>query len=65
MKWNASVTMTVSIDYDDIEADSKEDAERIAKEMAEEDIDYNNCDADVDSLYASCWENKESEKEDI
>lgn len=30
-KWYVSVGMSLSIDYDDIEADTKEEAEKIAK----------------------------------
>lgn len=60
-KWNASVGLQLSIDYDDIEADTREEAERIAKDRALEDIDWNNCDCDVDnSIVYSCYE-EESE----
>lgn len=45
-KWSVSLGLTVYIGYDDIEADSREEAEQIAKDRALEDIDYNNCDAD-------------------
>lgn len=37
-KWNASVGLQLSIDYDDIEADTREEAEQIAKDRALEDI---------------------------
>lgn len=50
-KWYVSVGMSVSIDYDDIEADTKEEAEEIAKSKALEDIDYNNCDTDYPIVY--------------
>lgn len=33
-KWHVSVGMSLSIDYDDIEADTKEKAEEIAKSKA-------------------------------
>ena len=46
MKWNVSVGIRLSIDYDDIEADSKEEAKRIAKERALEDVDFYNADID-------------------
>lgn len=39
-KWNVSLELTVQIDYDDIEADSREEAEQIAKDRALEDIDF-------------------------
>lgn len=55
-KWNVSVGLTVYIDYDDIEADSKEEAEQIAKDRALEDIDYNNCDADDEATVYSSFE---------
>lgn len=34
-------------------ADTKEEAEEIAKTRASEDIDYNNCDCEVDNM--SVW----------
>lgn len=43
-KWYASVGMSLSIDYDGIIAEIKEEAIEIAKSKALEDIDYNNCD---------------------
>lgn len=49
-KWYVSVGMSLPIDYDDIEADAKEEAEEIAKTRASEDIDYNNCDCEVDNM---------------
>ena len=63
MIWNASVGLTVNIDYDDIEADTEEEAIRIAKDRALEDIDYNNCNADTDNpiVYCCYAENKERE----
>ena len=56
-KWNAMVGLQLTIDYDDIEADTEEEAIQIAKERALEDIDYNNCEADIDSeIVYSCYE---------
>lgn len=52
-KWYVSVGMSLSIDYDDIEADTKEEAEKIAKTRASENIAYNNCDCEVDNM--SVW----------
>ena len=46
MKWNVSVGVRLSIDYDDIEADSEEEAKEIAKARALEDIDFNNAELD-------------------
>lgn len=42
MKWNVSVGVRLNIDYDDIEADSEEEAKQIARERALEDVDFNN-----------------------
>lgn len=42
MKWDATVDMTLTIDCEDIEADTEEEARQIAEDMAREDIDYNN-----------------------
>lgn len=55
-KWNVSVGLTVYVDYDDIEADSREEAEQIAKDRALEDIDYNNCNAYEEPAVYSCYE---------
>ena len=46
-KWNASVGLQLTIDYDDIEADTKAEAIQIAKDRALEDIEWNNSDCDV------------------
>lgn len=54
MKWSVSVGLRLSIDYDDIEADSREEAEEIAKDRAMEDIDYNNVVAD-DAIVYCCY----------
>lgn len=65
MKWNVSVGLHVSIDYDDIEAETREEAEEIAKERALEDIDYNNayCD-DADVTVYTAYLEEEDENED-
>lgn len=63
MKWNVSVGLRLSIDYDDIEADTREEAEEIAKERAAEDIDFNN--AYWDGAYGvtiyAAWSDDEEE----
>lgn len=64
MKWNASVDMTVTIDYEDIEADSEEEAKKIAEDMAREDIDYNNCNAEEESVTAFVWTDDNPEDEE-
>lgn len=38
-KWNASVGLQLTIDYDDIEADTEGEAIQIAKDRALEDIE--------------------------
>ena len=53
MKWSATVDMTLTIDYEDIEADSEREARRIAEDMAREDIDYNN--AEESGVSAIVW----------
>ncbi len=60
MLWSASVDLTLVIDYDDIEADTKEEAEQIAIDRAREDIDYNN--ADESHVMACVWEEGEDEQ---
>ena len=61
-KWTASVGLQLTIDYDDIEADTEE-AIQIAKDRALEDIEWNNSDCDVDNtIVYSCYE-EESEDE--
>lgn len=54
MKWTVSVGVRVSIDYDDIEADSKEEAKQIARLQAMEDIDVNNAEVDYDGVTVYC-----------
>lgn len=62
-KWNVSVGLQLSIDYDDIEADTREEAEQIAKDRVLEDIDWNNCECDTGNpIVYSCYE-EESEDE--
>lgn len=62
-KWNASVGLRLTIDYDDIEADTKEEASQIAKDRALEDIDWNNCSCDVDGQTVYCCYKEASEDE--
>ena len=61
-KWNASVTMTLTIDYEDIEADTEEEAKRIAEEKAYEDVDFNNCDCS-DDVTALVWQQDDVDSE--
>ena len=56
-KWNASVGLQLTIDYEDIEADTEAEAIQIAKDRELEDIEWNNCDCDVDNpIVYSCYE---------
>jgi hypothetical protein len=61
MKWSVSVGLRLAIDYDNIEADTQEEAEEIARERALEDVDYNNatCDESDIIIYAAWLENEE------
>ena len=63
MLWNVSVGVRLTIDYDDIEADTEEEARQIAKERAEEDVYYNNADWDGTTVYCA-WPNEEVEDDD-
>jgi len=46
----------ITIDYEDIEADTKTEAIQIAKDRALEDIDYNNCECDAfDPIVYCCY----------
>ncbi len=53
-KWSASIGLQLTIDYNDIEADTEEEAIQIAKDRALEDIDYNNCNCDMDNPIIYC-----------
>ena len=59
-KWDVSVSMRLSIDYDGIIAETKEEAIEIAKSKALEDIDYNNCDCDTGDPIVYCCLEEES-----
>lgn len=54
MKWNVTVDMTLTFDYEGIKADSREEARQIAENMAREDIGYN--DAEEKRVSAIVWE---------
>ena len=65
MKWSVSIGLRLSIDYDDIEADTQEEAEEIAIERALEDIDYNNASCDEsDVIVYAAWSADEEDVED-
>lgn len=65
MKWNVSVGVRLNIDYDDIEADSLEEAKQIARVRALEDVDFNN--AELDEYFGitvyCAWSDEEEEGE--
>lgn len=64
-KWSVSVGLQLSIDYDDIEADTREEAKQIAKDRALEDIEWNNCDCDTSNpIVYYCQEEETEEVED-
>ena len=46
MKWNVSIGVRLSIDYDDIEAEDEEEAKQIARVRALEDVDFSNAELD-------------------
>lgn len=56
VKWKVDVGLRLSITYDDIEADTQEEAEQIAKDIALEDIDWNNCECDANPVAYCCYE---------
>ena len=64
-KWNASVGLQLTIDYDDIEADTEAEAIQIAKDRAFEDIEWNNRDCDASNpIVYYCQEEETEEAED-
>lgn len=61
MRWNVNVGLRLSVDYDDIEADTREEAEAIAEERAVADIYYCNADFDGVTVYTA-WSDDEEEE---
>ena len=61
MKYNASVDMILTIEYEGIEAENEEEAKRIAIDKAYEDVDFNNCYCE-DNATACVWEVDETEE---
>lgn len=62
MKWHVSVSVRLTIDYDDIEADTEEEAKEIALAQADEDLWFDN--ATFDDL-TSCiaWSDDDEDEE--
>jgi hypothetical protein len=63
MKWNVSVGVRLSIDYDRIEAATREEAEEIAITMATEDTDCAVCSDFPDVTVFCSWPEDEEELE--
>lgn len=66
MKWNVSVGVRLSIDYD-IEAETEEEAKQIARIRALEDVDFNNAELDEYggiTIYCA-WPDEEGEKDEF
>ena len=61
MKWNVSVSVRLTVDYNDIEADTEEEAKNIAKEKADEDLWFDNVTFDGLSS-AIAWSNDEEDE---
>lgn len=64
MLWNVSVGVRLNIDYDDIEAESEEEAKQIARVRALEDVDFNNAELDeIGGIMVYCaYPNEETEE---
>jgi hypothetical protein len=60
-KWNVSVSVGLTMEYEDIEADSEEEAKQIAKERADEDLWFDNA---IFDGFNSCiaWTDDEDEE---
>jgi hypothetical protein len=65
MKWNVSVGVRLSIDYEGIEAATQEEAEEIAKDMATEDTDCAVCSDFPDVTVFCSWPEDEDENEEV
>ena len=62
MKWNVSVSVRLTMDYE-IEADTEEEAKEIAIERADEDLWFDNATFDgFDSIIA--WSDEEEDYEE-
>ena len=64
MTWTVCVGMKLTIEYCDIEADTEEEAEEIARMQAEEDIDWNNAEFDGTTVY-TCYPNDEEDNWEV
>ena len=61
MKWNVRVGVRLTMDYDDIEADTEEEAKEIARERADEDLWINNATFDGFSSVIAWSDEEEAE----
>ncbi len=61
MKWSASVSVKLTMCYEDIEADTEEEAMDIARERADEDLWFDNATFDG---FTSCiaWSEEEDDE---
>ncbi len=63
MKWNVSAGVRLTMDYDDIEAATEEEAMDIAREKADEDLWFDNATFDGFSSVIA-WSDEEDEEDD-
>ena len=63
MKWNVSVSVRLTMEYDDIEADTEEEAKEIAMEKADEDLWFDNATFDGFSSVIA-WSDEEDDYEE-
>ena len=62
MTWNVSVSVQLTMNYEEIEADTEEEAKAIARECADEDLWFDNATFDG---FTSCiaWSDDEEDTE--
>ena len=61
MKWNVSVSVGLTMEYEDIEADTEDEAIAIAKERADEDLWFDNATFDGFSSVIA-WSDEEEDE---
>ena len=64
MKWNVRVSIRLTVDYNDIEADTEEEAKNIAKEKADEGLWLDNVTFDGFSSAIAWPDDKDEEDEE-
>lgn len=62
-KWNVSVSVGLTMEYEDIEAETEEEAKQIAKERADEDLWFDNA---IFDGFNSCvaWTDDEDDEDE-